>query len=83
MKAKRQKFQWFRYNRYIILLNRMIRAHVNLGFNCAAMQMDNEINNRTLSRIIKYYIKRGYAVRVGAYSFSVRWGSAARNSENI
>ena len=82
MKAKRQKFQWFRYNRYIILLNRMIRAHVNLGFTSAAIQLDNEINNRTLSRIIRYYKRRGFAVRVGVYSFGVRWGSE-QNSGNI
>ena len=73
---KKQKIQWNIYNRYIVLMNKMIRAQIAQNKFVASLFIEEymKVNNRTLSRLLWYYKKRGYIVRYDILGyFGVRW----------
>ena len=73
---KKQKIQWNVYNRYILLMNKMIRTKMAEKAVVASLFIDEyeKVNNRTLSRLFKYYKRRGYIVRYDILGyFGVRW----------
>ena len=73
---KKQRVQWNIYNRYIALMNKLIKVQLKRNAIMASLFIEEykRVNNRTLSHLFKYYKRRGYIVRYDILGyFGVRW----------